>query len=146
MTLSTPPQAAKTTRQQALWQFCRFVGVGVMNTGFSYLIYALGLALGLHYALANLTAMVTGILFSFKSQGRLVFDNRDGSLLWKFAGFWFCIWLFNIGLIALLTRYAKLDAYLAGAVALLPVTLISFFVQKYFVFGARRQKKMPSIK
>lgn len=126
-----------------LVQFCTFIVVGVVNTAFSYLIYAAGLALGLHFALANLVAMVTGILFSFKSQGRLVFGNRDGGLIWRFAASWFCIWLFNIGLIAMLTRYTDLNAYVTGALALIPVTLISFVAQKFFVFGGESQKKMP---
>ena len=123
------------TWRQALWQFLRFVAVGVMNTGFSYLIYAIGLALGLHYALANLIAMITGILFSFKSQGHLVFQNRNSNLLRRFAASWFCIWLFNIGLIALMTRCTPFDAYVTGALALVPVTLLSFVVQKYYVFA-----------
>lgn len=120
--------------------------VGVANTGFSYLIYAMGLALGLHYAVANLVAMVTGILFSFKSQGRFVFNNRDTRLIWRFSGTWVCIWLFNIAFIALLTRQTTWDAYAAGAIALVPVTLISFVAQKYFVFSKVKddtQKKMP---
>ena len=132
-----------TLSRESLLQFGKFILVGVVNTGFSYLIYAVGLAFGLHYALANLTAMITGILFSFKSQGHLVFDNRDGKLIWRFAASWFCIWLFNIGLIALLARYTALNAYITGALALVPVTLISFVVQKFFVFGRNPQKKMP---
>ena len=138
-----PMEANAMTRRQALWQFCRFVAVGVMNTGFSYLVYAAGLALGLHYVVANGIAMLTGIVFSFKSQGRLVFDNRNGKLLWRFAGFWICIWLFNVSLIAVMTYYTPWDAYTTGALALIPVTLLSFFVQKYLVFASTREKKMP---
>ena len=40
----------------------RFVLVGVLNTAFSYLIYALLLFIGLGYQLANLSALVIGIL------------------------------------------------------------------------------------
>src|SRR5690242_21327465 len=56
-------------------RFLRFVLVGVMNTAFSYLVYALALLVGLNYALASLIAVVAGVFFSFRTQGTLVFGN-----------------------------------------------------------------------
>ena len=118
-------------------QFVRFVLVGMLNTGFSYGVYAAFLYLGLPFALANLLALLLGIAFSFRTQGALVFGNRDPRLIVRFAACWLLIFGCNIGLIALLMR-AGLDAYTAGALALLPVTLVSYFVQRLLVFGAPR--------
>lgn len=120
-----------------LWQFARFVAVGLVNTGFSYLVYAIGLLVGLHFAFANLVAMVTGILFSFKSQGHIVFFNTEPRLLLRFALSWFLIWTLNVGGIYLLVDKLGLNAYVAGALCLGPVVVLSFFIQKYFVFARR---------
>lgn len=111
----------------------RFVLVGVLNTVFSYGVYALLLYLGLSYALANFVALALGIPFSFRTQSVLVFRNRDRGLFYRYAVFWLVIFLVNVALIALAIR-GGLNAYTAGALALLPMTLISYFVQKVLVF------------
>lgn len=139
-------QSGINALRPAFRQFGKFLAVGLLNTAFSYMIYAAGLALGLHFSLANLLAMLLGILFSFRSQGRLVFSNRNPRLFWRFAGTWCFIWLCNISIIALLRATTGLDAYTCGAITILPVTLISFVTQKYFVFTRADddgQKKMP---
>jgi len=111
----------------------RFVLVGILNTGFSYLIYAVMLFVGMEYQLANLIAMLTGILFSFKTQGRFVFFNTDNRLLGKFVISWIAIYLGNISLIGWLISFG-LDAYGAGAMALPFSVVLSYLTQRYFVF------------
>lgn len=118
----------------------RFGLVGVLNTAFSYGVYAGLLYAGLGYVWANLLALVIGILFSFRTQGALVFNNRDHRLIGRFALCWGLIWLVNVGLIAALVR-AGFDAYWAGALALPPVTLLSFFMQKVLVFAPAPQTR-----
>ena len=114
-------------------QIFRFVLVGVLNTGFSYLVYAALLYLGLNFAVANLGACALGILFSFRTQGVLVFHNPAPHLLLRYASFWLVIYMCNIGLIKLFVL-AGLNAYVAGALALPPIVAMSFILQKYFVF------------
>jgi putative flippase GtrA len=114
----------------------RFVLVGGFNTAFSYAVYAVGLLLGLPYAIANLCAMLLGILVSFVTQGALVFDNRDRSLIWRFAAAWVLIYVFNIGLIACFLRIG-LNSYTGGAAALPFTSLMSYFIQKRLVFAGR---------
>ena len=86
-------------------QFVRYLLVGGLNTGFSYAVYAVLLFLGLNYVLANFGALLLGILFSFRTQGRLVFGNRDGRLIFRFAAVWGLIFLVNILLISVLIRF-----------------------------------------
>lgn len=119
-----------------LWrhQFIRFGVVGSVNTGFSYGLYAFFLWCNLGFALANGLAFLISLLFSFRTQGVLVFRNSEPRLLLRYLLAWGVIYLINIGLIALLMR-ASFNAYSAGAVALIPVTLLSFVVQKFAVFG-----------
>ena len=115
-------------------QFVRFLLVGALNSSFSYSAYAALLYIGLGFVAANFGALVLGILFSFRTHGRLVFGNRDGRLIFRFAAFWGLIFLLNTLLISVLIR-AGLNAYWAGALALIPITVISYFVQKVLVFG-----------
>jgi putative flippase GtrA len=115
-------------------QYIRFVLVGLLNTGFSFGVYALLVSAGLHFSVANLCAFLLGVLFSFRTQGALVFGNRDWRLIGRFFGVWVLIFLVNTGLIALFVR-AGLSAYLAGAVALLPVTVLSYLAQRFLVFS-----------
>ncbi len=124
-----------STLQDALRQrqFLRFVLVGFVNTAFSYGVYAVLLFFGLNFALSNLGAVALGILFSFTTHGRLVFNYRGYGRLFRYVLFWLLIYLCNIGLIKLLLCF-DLNAYIAGALALPPIALISFVLQKYIVF------------
>ena len=113
--------------------FFRFVLVGILNTSFSYTIYAGLLFVGLKYALANFLALLIGILFSFKTQGRLVFNNPDNRLLGRFVLSWALIYLCTITLIGRIIALG-LDAYSAGAIALPFSVVLSYLIQKHFVF------------
>jgi len=115
-------------------QFVRYVVVGVGNTLFAYLVYAAALFAGADYRLANLISLVLGILFSFTTQGRIVFGNATLETFIRFVLAWAAIYLYNIGVIALLMKVLP-NAYLAGALATIPVTLISYFVLKMLVFA-----------
>ena len=111
----------------------RFLVVGVLNTAFSYSIYALLLFVGLSYQLANFGSLVLGILFSFKTQGHFVFRNADNRLLGRFVLCWILIYVCNIAVIGRIMAFG-IDAYSAGALALPITILLSYIIQKYFVF------------
>jgi putative flippase GtrA len=115
-------------------RFVRFLLVGGINSAFAYAVYAFFLMLGLGYALANLLALIAGILFSFKTQGTLVFNNAAHGLFFRFAICWLLIYLCNIAFIRQLLTFG-LDAYTAGALAIPPIIVISYLLQKYFVFN-----------
>ena len=117
-------------------QMLRFILVGVLNTGFSYSIYALCVYLGLRYQVANLVSLVIGILFSFKTQGLLVFGNSSNRLLGRFIISWTVIYLCVIGLIGRLLALG-IDPYTAGALSLPVSVALSYVGQKFFVFRAR---------
>lgn len=116
-----------------LRQLLRFGVVGAVNTGFSFGLYLVLVWLGLHYAAANLLATVAGILFSFRTQGRFVFRDTRWRKLWRFVPVWLGLFCVNTLLITVFMRLG-LDAYRAGAAALVPSILLSYAVQKHFVF------------
>lgn len=121
----------------------RFLAVGTLNTAFSYAIYAGFLYLGLGYQIANLIALVLGILFSFKTQGQLVFKNTDNRLFGRFLLSWVLVYL---GTITLIGRIIALgfDAYTAGALALPFSVALSYLIQKYYVFRTDFKNHNPS--
>ena len=121
----------------------RFFIVGTANTSFSYLIYAGMLFLGLSYQLANFIALVLGILFSFKTQGHLVFQNSDNRLFGRFVISWALIYLCTITLIGWIITLG-FDAYSAGALALPFSVVLSYLTQKYFVFRQPATSKTGS--
>jgi putative flippase GtrA/SAM-dependent methyltransferase len=114
-------------------QFARFVMVGVVNTGFAYAVYAALLYAGLGYAVANLIALIVGILFSFKTQGLLVFGSAGNRGLIRFVIVWAAIYFLNIFIIGRFIALG-LNPYVAGALALPFATLFSYISQKFFVF------------
>ena len=114
-------------------QFMRYLAVGAANTGFSILVYWAMLWAGLAVPLASLASLVVGILISFTTQSRFVFDNRDPWKLLPYFIVWSILYAFNLGLIWLLMR-CGLDAYAAGLLSTPVTVLLSYFLQKTFVF------------
>lgn len=124
---------AKIVRHFFHIRFFRFMLIGAINTAFSYLVYVFFLFCGLAYAIANLLALMFGVLFSFYTQGTFVFKNSNARLLGRFILFWILIYGINIFFIQQLMQ-AGLNAYWSGAAALLPVTLMSYCIQRFFIF------------
>ena len=116
-------------------QFMRYLAVGAANTGFNILVYWALLWAGLAVPLASLASVVVGILINFTTQSRFVFDNRDPWKLLPYFIVWSILYAFNLGLIWLLMR-CGLDAYAAGFLSTPATVLLSYFLQKAFVFRA----------
>ena len=111
----------------------RFVLVGILNTSFSYLIYATFLLVGLGYQMANFIALVIGILFSFKTHGRLVFDNPDNFLFGRYVLSWVIIYFCTITVIGQIISFG-FNAYIAGALSLPFSVCLSYLAQRFYVF------------
>jgi putative flippase GtrA len=120
----------------------RFLLVGLVNTAFSYGVYALMLYFGLNYAAASLIALVLGILFSFRTQGTFVFYNSDKSRFGRFVLAWSAVYICNVAFIRTMLALG-LGAYVAGALALPITTLLSYVIQKHFVFHRSPSSPTP---
>lgn len=116
-----------------LLEIAKFIAVGILNTLVGYSLYALFLYCNFPYSLALLLATVLGVLFNFQSIGRLVFNNRENSLIWRFVGVYTITFCVNLLLIKLITTWG-FNAYVAGAAALLPCTVLSYLLNKFLVF------------
>jgi putative flippase GtrA len=114
-------------------QFLRFLVVGAVNTAFGYGVFALLTWLGLPYPAAIGLATVAGVAFNFQSTGRLVFGGAPRSRLVRFVAVYAVVYLLNLLAVAGLLRLG-LNVYTANALAVLPLALIAYMLQRTFVF------------
>jgi len=117
-------------------QFCLFLLVGGLNTLFGYSIFSVFIFFGFRYPLAVFFATVLGVLFNFKTMGRIVFKSRDNSLIFRFFAIYGVQYCINIGLIKSFLFFSP-NVYLAGAMATAICAVMSYFLNKYFVFTVR---------
>ena len=113
--------------------FARFLAVGVLNALFGYGLFAALLFADLHYSVALLLATTGGVLFNFKTTGRLVFGSRDNRLVFRFVTVYGAVYAVNVALLKALLA-AGLDPYAAGALLVLPVAGLAFVLMRRFVF------------
>lgn len=115
-------------------RFLKFLVVGGINTLFGYSVFALLIWFGIPYPIAMILSTVAGVLFNFKTTGQLVFSNRNNALLIRFIGVYTILYFLNLfSLKALLAVH--LNIYLASALLVLPMALVSFILNKTLVFG-----------
>lgn len=114
-------------------RFLKFLAVGVLNTLFGYSLYALLIFIGLEVSLAILLGTIVGVLFNFKTTGTLVFGSRDNRKLFRFVGVYTLLYFVNVAGVKTLMA-AGLNSYLAGAVLLAPMAILSFLLNRKLVF------------
>lgn len=115
-------------------QLFRFLIVGGLNTVFGYCMYALFTFIGLHYALAVLLGQISGILFNFNTTGKIVFNNTESGLIFRFTGVYMTTYIVNVLLLRLFAQ-VNYNMYFAGAILILPIAFLSFLLNKKFVFS-----------
>lgn len=119
----------------------RFVLVSGLNTSFGYGIFAFFIYLGIHYSLASILGTILGILFNFKTLGQLVFQNKNNSLVLKFFGVYGLTNFLSIGIIALFKK-CGVNEYISGALLLLPMGVLAFILNNYWVFKERKSENI----
>lgn len=117
-------------------QFLTYLVVGAVNTVFGYSIFALFLFIGMHYSLATLLSTVLGVLFNFKSIGKLVFKSHDNRLIFRFIMVY--VMTFAMNVVALkFCKQAGINLYIAGFALTLPSAMVSYILHNKFVFKRR---------
>lgn len=115
-------------------KFFKFLFVGAINTVFAYTIYVIFVALGLVPNVALVFQYILGILWNFKTTGSIVFKNHDNKLIFKFFLSYIVTFLINSAFLYLLTEIIKMNDYLAQALLVVPIAVVSFFIMKFWVF------------
>lgn len=114
-------------------RFLKFLLVGGVNTAFGYSVFVFSLWLGMHYAVAAAVATVLGVLFNFKSTGRLVFQNKGNHLLPKFISVYVVVYVVNVLGLAVLLRFG-ITEWLGGLILILPSAMLSYVLNSRYVF------------
>ena len=113
-------------------KFFKFLFVGALNTLFSYFLYALFVTIGFKANLALFFQYVIGVIWNFKTTGVLVFKNNNNKLVFKFILCYIFTFILNSVLLKLLLNYT--NSYIAQAILILPIAIVSFLLLKVFVF------------
>lgn len=104
-----------------------------MNTIFGYSLFSLFMWLGLHYSVSIGLATILGALFNFKTIGGLVFASHDNAKIFKFMMVYAIVYMVNIVGMYLMLKIES-NAYLSGAILLLPLAILSYFLNSKLVF------------
>ena len=118
-------------------KFFKFLFVGALNTLFGYSVYALFVAVGIEANLALFLQYIVGVLWNFKTTGAIVFKNHDNRLIFRFIASYVFTFFVNSVFLKLLTHFV--NDYLAQAILVLPVAMLSFLIFKFFVFKDNKQ-------
>jgi putative flippase GtrA len=114
-------------------KFLRFLVIGVVNTVFGYALFALLIWSNIPYPIAIGLATACGIAFNFQTTGKLVFDGAPRQRLGRFVSVYFFIYCINVGSLNLLLA-KELNIYVANALLIIPLAILSYLLQQKFVF------------
>ena len=113
-------------------QFGRFLAVGLLNTLFGYVVFAVLILAGVPPMPALVLTYVVGVTFNYFTTGRLVFRGRQGAFL-RFVAAYVVIYLVNLALYRLAEELGAAPL-LAQALCLPPVAVFSFLLFRLHVF------------
>ncbi len=115
-------------------KFVKYLFVGFMNTVFSYMVYAICVTILSRPTLSLAISYVIGILFNFQTTGRIVFKNKNNTLIFKFFLSYLTTFFINRYFLDTLVSTFHVDKYLSQAILVFPIAMISFLLLKHFVF------------
>lgn len=115
-------------------ELIKFLFVGILNTIFGYSLFAIFIFFNMHYSLAVLCSTILGVLFNFKTIGKLVFGSHDNSLIFRFVAVYIVIYILNISFLWFFKYLGFGNMYINGMVLLAPLAVVSFILNKKFVF------------
>ncbi|MEI7690642.1 MAG: GtrA family protein [bacterium] len=114
-------------------RFIKFLFVGGLNTIFGYGLFAFFIFLHLNYIVAITLGTFIAILFNFKTTGLIVFKNNDNKLILKFFGVYLVVYFLNVVGLWIFNQF-DISNYIAGAVLVFPVAIVSFLLMRKIVF------------
>ncbi len=117
------------------YEFIRFLMAGGINTIFYYILFSVFVYLNMDYRVATLLATAVGIIFSFTTFSKYVFINSNKKLIFRFIVNYIIVYFFNISIINFLHTQTQMSLYLAGLLSIFPVAILTYVLNKFFVFN-----------
>jgi len=118
--------------------FVRFLFVGALNTLFGFLVYSCVVYLVKNVDVSVVLSNIISIVFNFGTYSKLVFHSTDKSRIYKFFLVYLLVIVLQILSIRFLSYYCGLkNPYIAGGIVILPISTMSYFLMKKFVFAAK---------
>lgn len=119
----------------------RFLFIGCVNAGISYIIYALSLFLlgENNYQICVALQWSISSIFSYLNQKFFVFCTKGNYLreYLKCCATWFVSYLINVVILELLMKYLFKNAYIAQFISIFLVSVVTYVLFKYFAFKKR---------
>lgn len=147
-------------------RFIRFLFVGVINTIVGYTLFVLCRWVGMNTQVAVLVSTILAVTFNYHSTGKLVFNNKGYRVILQFFVVYGIMYIINVWeltkflpstglydfLVAIDTQNlnlinkfslerAKVDDAIGQLIVVLPNALMTYFLNKTFVFSNFFSKK-----
>ena len=116
-----------------LAQFGRFLAVGLLNSGFGYLVFALAILAGISPMPSLVLTYLLGVPFNFVTTGKLVFHHRGYASLGRFVVAYGVIYIVNVAAYHLIAA-AGARPLVAQAICLPVMVVMAFILFKLHVF------------
>lgn len=123
-------------------EFVRFLAVGGINTLFGYSMFAIFTFIGFEYHRAILFSTILGVIFNYKTIGKLVFNHHHFHMIivLKFVFAYGLSYFLNTRGVSLVLRFID-NTYIAGGIVILPVSVAIYLLNKFFVFRSNKNVK-----
>jgi putative flippase GtrA len=127
-------------------QLLRFATVGVVNTGLGYaVIFACMYLAGLDAVVSNVLGYAVGLVASYILNRTYTFRSagKAQAEIVRFLLIFLLAYLANLGTLLVLIRHAVMHEGVAQTVAGVVYFVLSFVLNKYYVFKAQRTQVKP---
>ena len=121
----------------------RFLFIGAVNAGISYVIFALAVYLlgqG-HYQLCVVLQWTISSVFSYFNQKFFVFCTKGNYLheYLKCCSTWVVSYFINVIILELLVRFAIKNVYISQFISIFLVSVVTYVLFKYFAFKTHKK-------
>lgn len=125
------------TNKNNIFQFISFNIIGLINTLLTTLLFFVLIYLEGNYIISLFIVYVLGILFSFYMNKNFTFKYYSSNTLIVFirmCSSYIFIFLLNASLLHFFIERISINKYLSQILAMFLLIIISFILQKFFVF------------
>lgn len=120
----------------------RFLIIGAVNAGISYLIFVLALFLigDKYYQICAALQWIISSFFSFTNQKLFVFCTKGNWIkeYLKCCTTWLVSYLLNVLILEIFVKYINLNVYIAQFLSIFAVSVVTYVLFKYFAFKVHK--------